>query len=97
VRLFALKALTGCGETRWMKGTGFKPWDFSRPALKRMIGVQLVPGALKRSSPRMNAGAPTNFRTPRARAYAQLILQDLYVRAKYSNRIEFSHLYETEH
>jgi len=29
------------------------------PALKRMIKVELFPGALKRSFPRMNAGAPT--------------------------------------
>ena len=29
------------------------------PALKRMINVEFFPGALKRSFPRMNAGAPT--------------------------------------
>jgi hypothetical protein len=29
------------------------------PALKRMIKVEALPGALKRSFPRMNAGAPT--------------------------------------
>jgi hypothetical protein len=29
------------------------------PALKREIGVGLFPGALKRSFPRINAGAPT--------------------------------------
>jgi hypothetical protein len=37
---------------------GFSPGTFSIPALKRMIKVELFPGALKRSFPRINAGLP---------------------------------------
>ena len=40
------------------------------PALKRMIKSRLFPGALKRSFPRLNAGAPTTnpavFQFPRS-------------------------------
>jgi hypothetical protein len=44
---------------------GFSLGIFSTPALKRMIKVELFPGALKRSFPRINAGAPTKKNAPR--------------------------------
>jgi hypothetical protein len=40
---------------------GFSPGISRCPALKRRIRVEAFPGALKRSFPRMNAGAPTNL------------------------------------
>src|SRR5450759_1027229 len=43
---------------------GFKPRDLPGPALKRMVKVEAFPGALKRSFPRINAGAPTRDLTP---------------------------------
>jgi hypothetical protein len=40
---------------------GFSPGISPCPALKRTIRIEALPGALKRSFPRMNAGAPTNL------------------------------------
>jgi hypothetical protein len=34
------------------------------PALKRHTRIEFFPGALKRSFPRMNAGAPTEEKAP---------------------------------
>src|ERR1017187_3526977 len=44
---------------------GVSPGIFSTPALKRRLEVELFPGALKRSFPRINAGAPTRKNAPR--------------------------------
>jgi hypothetical protein len=44
---------------------GFSPGVSSTPALKRRLEVELFPGALKRSFPRINAGAPTRKNAPR--------------------------------
>jgi hypothetical protein len=40
---------------------GFSPGISRCPALKRRIRLEAFPGALKRSFPRMNAGAPTKL------------------------------------
>jgi probable rRNA maturation factor len=44
---------------------GFSPEQSRRPALKRRIKTTRVSGALKRSSPRINAGASTQPKTAR--------------------------------
>jgi hypothetical protein len=44
---------------------GFSLGIFSTSALKRRLEVELFPGALKRSFPRINAGAPTKKNAPR--------------------------------
>src|ERR1035437_4121596 len=49
---------------RWGSHTRSLALGFRCPALKRMIKVETFPGALKRSFPRINAGAPTKKYTP---------------------------------